>query len=408
MKALVALVLLFSATAAIADQRRQPRPAAPVEPAWPADAKITELPPVVDPPVALHGTLPAGQKWALVGVFKLVRRARLRFDLNQAPITYRLRGPFAAPTDAAPDVTNGDTFEPGLYTVEVERTGRYPGALPVTVLVYDGTAEKHDPDVQLWVRKTEGGPVADDLPVELRHACLEFPWLCGPDARVIDEAPAAVRQKIFATASRGLFVYPPFDLDEKTSWTIDRTFGRPRKNEPLLVVGRSQNGDGTRVTVIAADGAAYAVAPTDLRAAPDGAPVLPEKARPVNLGERLRSGLVGPEREKQGHADYITFGKGAAPLYAQYKTINGRYEECADKILLKYGGLHVGNYDIVTYRNGRVARIESAKDKAWDEIERACHVAKVEKQLEALSTRMMGVWDKERQARLDEIRAAWK
>lgn len=114
------------------------------------------------------------------------------------------------------------------------------------------------------------------------------------------ETNEAVREAVFLSAPKELFVFPKFNMDKSVAEIVGGGFSRdpkapapeyPKENEPLLLIQKSG-------LVVASDGALFRVNMKDLQADPGGAVVLPSRPRNtwLSFDQALRS--KGPEDER--------------------------------------------------------------------------------------------------------------
>jgi hypothetical protein len=208
------------------------------------------------------------------------------------------------------------------------------------------------------------------------------------------------RQQLFATAPRALFVYARDDMDEHDASPQQNSDARPRKDEPLIV---ADNG----ITVFDAEGFAWEVHdPRMLVTAPSGAPALPDKIHP------LQSEFDPPrfDEKKTRTSPYGYFVPGTPGvdkmLAAMIKT-EETWWTCTDKVIQSYGGAATNDYDLVTYENGHVRKVEAMSEVAWQAADRKCGTKAYEKKLQAFNKQLSDAQNQMRAKLLDDVRAAW-
>jgi hypothetical protein len=232
------------------------------------------------------------------------------------------------------------------------------------------------------------GEIAADAPLAQRRLDAIYPFLG-------DMTAEHVRQKAFLLAPREAFVYA-----RETFRREDVGVGMgdiyPQTDEPLLVVGRGDNGAGVRV--INAEGFSWSLYDTKLLATkPAGAPVLPATIHPLDSSY-----------EVDELKDANTFETGAqAPIAKKYLASIETWNTCVDKVLDKYGGAAANDYDVITYRAGKVVKVEGLSEKAWKEADRTCRTKKVKAQWEAWDKLLSDAQNADRARYLDAIKKAW-
>ncbi|HUQ04743.1 MAG TPA: hypothetical protein VM261_19715 [Kofleriaceae bacterium] len=267
-------------------------------------------------------------------------------------------------------------LEPGRYLLRAK--GRGPATSFRIVLSTPATPRE---------RMMQVGSIAADAPLEQRRADAIFPFLG-------DVAAAHVRQELFLRAPREAFVYA-----RETITSDEGTFAQP--DEPLLVVGPGAHGSGLRV--INAQGLAVALNDgTKLAIAPTSAPALPERIDPLQLSFEMDD--LQPDHE--GFTAFETDAQ--SPIIKKYVATIERWNTCVDKVLARYGGNRVANQlAVVTYRGGKVTKVEGMSDRMWNEADRTCKTKQYEAQTAGFDRQLSDAHNAERARRLERIRMVW-
>ncbi|HEY1553748.1 MAG TPA: hypothetical protein VGF94_02885 [Kofleriaceae bacterium] len=89
---------------------------------------------------------------------------------------------------------------------------------------------------------------------------------------------------------------------------------------------------------------------------------------------------------------------------AAYKAVKATASACYEREWSRLDPDHkADNYDIVSYQNGKVSKVESYGDRIFRKVHAACHLENLEKQRAAIYARLAKSFQAEEQARLDEI-----
>lgn len=152
----------------------------------------------------------------------------------------------------------------------------------------------------------------DAIALEESVVTWHYPQLTLSDM----EANEAVREAVFLSAPKAMFVFPKFNMDKSVAEAVGYSRDSkapapeyPKENEPLLLLAR--NG-----LVVATDGSVFRVSMKDLQADPGGAVVLPAAPRnkEISFDEALR--FKGPED---------------AGAVAAWNRAEGAIDDCSDR-----------------------------------------------------------------------------
>jgi hypothetical protein len=295
-------------------------------------------------------------------------------------VTYSLWGPVTEKDGVVTGETKSrawDNLEPGTYLIRAKGSGATTSVR--LVLSMKGTPID---------RFMQVGEIAADAPLAQRRLDAIFPFLG-------DMAHWHTRQKVFLRAPREAFVYARETLrDEDIETGMSGIY--PQADEPLLVVGEGEYSRGMRV--INAEGFAWTLRDTKLLATrPTAAPALPPAIHPLDLSYETDE-LKDPD----------TFETDAqAPIVKKYLASIESWNTCVDKVLDKYGGAAANDYDVVTYRAGKIVKVEGMADKAWNEADRTCKTKKVQAGWETFNKKLSAAQNADRARHLDEIKQAW-
>ena len=285
------------------------------------------------------------------------------------------------PSSGIGPVTISETsrLERGTYAIAIGTKGQ---PTPVTLVVRAPDAE---PDF-LALAKV----IPDGLPLAERMIEAHFPELVSEDVWRID----SLRQKVYATAPRALFVFPAFDLDDSVAQFVPRVdrgialqgpmdAGKilyPHKDEPLLVVDKNH--------VMAADGSMFQVSWKDLVGAPAGAIWLPETARNAGLSMEYSFNAKGPDDKAN---------------IAKLEKIEAAYGKCAEKVWApienKIEAIKRG-----AWSEAREERMQALDRQGRAKESSACGTTRLEKARETLGKELMASRTKRRTAGLKAIR----
>ncbi len=337
-----------------------------------------------------------GSAWRPVGVVHATRPiSNLWWQAAPVSIDLRVRGPFEKGSDRTKDPTAplSDTarLEPGSYLVEVRQKPalKDSGELPVSVALSQ--------EDSLLDPLEMAGTVPADLPLGGRTITTFFPFLPTTPSDV-EQLPAIVIQRLFLKASPSLLVFAKFDLDGTTAKSLHGGTDYPHKNEPLLLLR------GYVDYVLSPDGFVYETKVQYVNEKPEDSLMIPENVRPYNIDFSSLQTQFDPRSGVRKHSTFVTL-PADDPVMKQYLAAGEKWQSCVDRVLGKYGGRNAGYFDIVSFRSGKVSRIENAKDWAWNEADRTCHFKQHDAQLTSLEKQMASSWSSQRQKHLNEIRA---
>jgi hypothetical protein len=355
------------------------------EVSWPAAAPTIELSrhALAQAPIAAHGTVDGHrfQPFALLQVDAPLSGVAMYGNR----VAVRIRGPVEHQGDlvVGPRDGAGRELAPGTYVLEAQG---YGGPTPVDVLITDQ-------DTPLDPMQPLGAIAATD-PVSVRRLETVYPFLH-------EVAPAYQRQQLFLTAPRALFVYARDDFGPHDADSQQSLDARPRKDEPLLVyAGPNHNG----YTLFDAEGLSWTVRDLSLvAAAPSGAPALPDHIHDVNLSfERVDF------HDTHAAPEFGTLPPGVATeTIKEYTAVTDAWTKCVDKVVEKHGGARINDYDVITYRNGHVAKVESLSEQVFREADRVCGANAFEAKMKKLTAALSAAHAKARADALAQIRAAW-
>jgi hypothetical protein len=353
---------------------------------WPDDAPTIELSrkALAAAPIPVHVAVD-GTRWKPVAIVNVTGPLHeLRVVGTGASV--RIRGPVtndhgvvSGPKDGA----DWKSLDVGTYVLEAQGDGR-PETLDVVLV---GPETPIDPFLQV-------GTFVADVPLQNRHVDAAYPFLAEVHA-------AWERQKLFATAPRGLFVYARDDLDKQDAeaWG-QNSDAMPRKDEPLLV---TYGPHGSGLVVFDAEGFAWSLHDWKMLAvAPSGAPALPEKIHPLELD--FSPDMFGDHAQPQ----FASFAPGTVDAIVKpYLKTVATWKACTNKVLQSYGGAATNDYDLVTYEHGHVKKVEAMSEVAWQAADRKCGTKAYEKKLQAFDKQLSDAHNRQRAKALEEIRAAW-
>jgi len=208
----------------------------------------------------------------------------------------------------------------------------------------------------------------------------------------IDELSHDERQMLWKSAPKILRVYPKFDLDENAAWLPGKDFLKrngvtptfPKKDEALLWFRRGY--------VLAADGAYFKVNKSKyLTDAKPSATVVPKTVRNFyvpKLGVAIR--MAGP-------ADAKTVKK--------YEKARDKHDACRQKVWDKLYPSGSGRLKKVTYRGGRIVKVQDWGDAVRKKADRKCGTPKFRKRQDKLLKKLRKSIHKRIQTTLTELAA---
>ncbi len=165
-------------------------------------------------------------------------------------------------------------LEPGTYVVKL----------------CDFTGAEYDATIALYYWTTPMNPgslakVPSEVPIAERNAYYYFPE--APHGHLKDRD--TVRAAVYEAAPRQLFVFPKFDLDEKSAKAFHggKTVEGPRKDEPLLKVDKD--------FYVSADAELFRISADYIVARPLGPPQVPARVRNNELEIDDAINSAGPE-----------------------------------------------------------------------------------------------------------------
>jgi len=268
-------------------------------------------------------------------------------------------------------------LEAGSYAIKIGTKGE---AATVTMVVR-GPKTPRDPAM-----------LAPAIPDQLDHAgralVNQFPELGEDDVMSSDP----LRQKLFLIAPKQLFVFPTYDLDESVAQIHPRIgistddglpehtkFDYPKKNEPLLFIGREQ--------YLSADGNVYHILPKDTALEPSGSIQLPATARNSVLG--WGSSVNGAGAEDKGQLD-------------AYWKLSHQFDACSQQVWAPFND-KIGALKREAYSEARDERIRSLERAGREREFSGCGETHLNSARDAEHKRLMASRTARRNAGLKDI-----
>lgn len=343
---------------------------------WPQGLQPIELGDTLAKPIVVGATLTTGE-WTPVALFHLSAEHKgLEFDdAGNAQTRWRA---YADDADALAHAHDAKPAKPGMYVLEAK--ARRAGVRSSYALAIREKDMPGDPLI--------GIAAPADLSVDERRASWFFPMIKDKNS-----PPLTVLQlqDLFAAAGPNLWVYATHDV-------VDGAVQGPHKGEPLLVV----EGYASGTKMLAADGTLSGWLQGDnITATPPTELAFPAKVRPFDAA----AGFDWPDLETVRKTGVPIDDPSIKPLYTKYRAENDRYYKCYTKVLERYGVAM--DYDVVHYNgSGHVTSVESLADRARAEGERKCGEKAMHTKLAAIAKQASAIIDKQRQAKLDAIKAS--